>query len=121
MDLRRSTTGWIIRPRLTVTSSAASESVTSGADTFALAAHPAGETIVATGTASDTFAFHAGSGVITINGFAPSDYLQFDPAQFSDISKLWIQSSGGIISEGGADQITLAGVASVNAGQFRFV
>ncbi len=80
---------------LTVTSSSTQESVTTGADTFALTEHST-ETITASGTKGDTFVFTPSFGQDAITGFAATgashDVLQFSISDFSYLTPAMTQA-----------------------------
>ena len=113
---------------LTMTSSSASESVTTGSDTFAINPHTT-ETVAATGRTNETFVFGAGFGEDTLTGFLATgnhDLLQFSasmfgfsstPTQTADAHALLNNSSfvsgttNTVITDQSGDTLTLTGVA----------
>jgi len=130
---------------LTVTSASGGESITVGADTFALNPHSV-ETVTASGTTSDVFVHSPGFGQETITGFdatgASHDLLQFNASAFGSgltaanqnadwqalLSDTANNSAGAaVITDIYGDSLTLTGVskttlsAAANAADFKFV
>jgi hypothetical protein len=83
-------------------------------------------TLTANGT-SDFFVFQSPIGLNTINGFDPTDTLQFNASDFANWNALLshMSQSGAdtVISLDPSDTVTLTGVTAANltAAQFKFV
>ena len=128
---------------LTVTSGSGTESLTVGADTFALNPHSV-ETITATGTTSDVFVYTPSFGQETINGFAAAgaghDVLHFNASSFSYLTPGMTQAAdlaavlghatqtaagNTVIADSFGDTLTLNAVTkatlSANSSDFKFV
>ena len=117
---------------LTVASGPGSLGVTTGADTFALGAHPV-EAITESGGGGEVFAYQSGFGQSTITGFAATgaahDVLQVPSAMFANAATLLgaaAQVGANVqITDPAGDKITLAGVSlatlAANPGDFKFV
>lgn len=112
---------------LTVSNGAAGQTVTTGGTTFSIAQH-ASQTVNASGSIADTFAFSSGFGQNTISGFDPStdllrlqtsmfSYLNGGMSQSADLAAVIAQAtilsggSGLSIGDGSGDTLTLPGVS----------
>ena len=117
---------------LTVSSGPGQLGVSTGADSFALAAHTA-EAVTASGAVAEVLAYQSGFGQSTITGFAATgaahDVLQVPSAMFANAATL-LGASAQVganvqITDPAGDKITLAGVSletlAANPGDFKFV
>jgi hypothetical protein len=119
---------------LTVAQASGSESITTGADTFAVNPHP-NETTTATGRSNETFAFGPGFGSDTLIGFLAAgsshDLVQLNASMFaagSTTTSILSSATGmtsATITDLAGDALTFSGISKstllANPGDFKLV